>query len=427
MSRYRFIPIVVVLSSYVSLVAQPVHRELSVESAVQTALARNAGIAVVRADVRSARGSLLQASTGYNPSLAIEYNLFNRTNGKWLDFNNGANPSQQTASIDTKIDYSGTVGGRTSVAEKDVEVNETILTATQRLLVAQVQRALVDIQTYARQRRITDGAIDSLRTMITAMESMRGRGVYAEQELLRIGVLGYQLERTASDIRTNERNAMGALRVLLGDSTDVVYDVAPFTTRPATSLPDTLTEPSLLSLAMRERPDLAINRIQRERELANLGYQKRLAWPDLRMGLTYDKQGSSWPDYMGLTMSLELPFFDRNQGGIEISQANIERSDASYRAGMESATQDIRSALASLRESTALLQRARTLDNATGGERATTLLNAYRARALGFIEFVDLYQAIVDASIMSIEAERHWYNSLIDLNVAAGTTVLPIN
>ena len=58
--------------------------------------------------------------------------------------------------------------------------------------------------------------------------------------------------------------------------------------------------------------------------MANLSYQYALAVPDLTIGGRWSRAGRYIPDYYAVSLSIDLPIFNRNQGNVEVSERTLE-------------------------------------------------------------------------------------------------------
>ncbi len=92
--------------------------------------------------------------------------------------------------------------------------------------------------------------------------------------------------------------------------------------------PEKYTLNTLIDSAYKNRTDLLIARKNLDINKLNYSYQKALAVPDLTASASYDKQGSYALYYNSIGVSMDLPFFNRNQGNIKSAKAQIENTDA---------------------------------------------------------------------------------------------------
>jgi cobalt-zinc-cadmium efflux system outer membrane protein len=57
---------------------------------------------------------------------------------------------------------------------------------------------------------------------------------------------------------------------------------------------------------------------------SNFALQKALRTPDLLLGANYDKAGNYVRNYNALSVAIDLPFWNRNQGNIKAAKFQIE-------------------------------------------------------------------------------------------------------
>jgi cobalt-zinc-cadmium efflux system outer membrane protein len=58
----------------------------------------------------------------------------------------------------------------------------------------------------------------------------------------------------------------------------------------------------------------------------SLRYERAQRTPDLAFSAVYDRAGGVTPNFWGFGVSMNLPFFDRNQGNIRAAKINIQQS-----------------------------------------------------------------------------------------------------
>src|SRR6185437_15122723 len=101
----------------------------------------------------------------------------------------------------------------------------------------------------------------------------------------------------------------------------------------------------LMDSAYHNRTDLQIARTNTNISRLNYEYQKALAVPDLSLGLIYDEAGSFLNNYVGVGASIDLPFFNRNQGNIRSAKAQIASSAATQRSTQATVEENVSASL----------------------------------------------------------------------------------
>src|SRR5262249_5858010 len=148
------------------------------------------------------------------------------------------------------------------------------------------------------------------------------KGDISELELTRIQVQRYAFERDAADARQSIDSARIRLRALVGADA-----VAPmFTVIGDLGYRDVrLDRAGLLRAALDARPDLRAAEAGRDKARADQALARANAWWDVSPQLEYQRIG---PDNrFGFGVSVPLRLFDRNQGEIARTGAEIARAD----------------------------------------------------------------------------------------------------
>src|SRR5690606_34042094 len=82
----------------------------------------------------------------------------------------------------------------------------------------------------------------------------------------------------------------------------------------------------IIGLGKEYRPDYQLALLEEEYSNKLLSYERALRVPDLKFGMNYDRNGSTMLDFVGVGVTMDLPFFNRNQGGIKKAQISIENA-----------------------------------------------------------------------------------------------------
>jgi len=164
---------------------------------------------------------------------------------------------------------------------------------------------------------------------------MRAR--YANQDISaldldKIELETAQQENEVADAVANERAAVADLLRLVGPGAPAQVEVS----GELASHAPPLDVDRLAERARAHRPDLAAARRAAETARLSLSLAQSQAVPDVTVGLGYTRsravQSGDNPQTLGLTISVPLPLFSRNQGEIQKARVEISRTDDATRA-----------------------------------------------------------------------------------------------
>ena len=99
---------------------------------------------------------------------------------------------------------------------------------------------------------------------------------------------------------------------------------------------------SLISIAMRNRKEILLSKNLSDKAKIDVSLQKAIAKPQPEVGLNYNPQNRV--PYMGLFVSIPLPFSDRNQGEIARAKIAVYQADANTNASIMQVNKEVRNA-----------------------------------------------------------------------------------
>ena len=243
-----------------------------------------------------------------------------------------------------------------------------------------------------------------------------------ERKRIRLELLAVKAEHEViKDLRALGEASLD-LRMLLGLRPEVTLVLL-------SPLAYTRIEPDMQTLRetiMNTRPDLRARRLLSARRRTELKLAKAFQFPDISVGAGLMLQGPQGPDNQqqwNLGISVPLPIFDRNQGGILHAETAIQMAEAEYGQVLNQVLNELEASYYRFLESRRLVEMYQqgVLD------RALTLLEtAQRDRQkgqLGILELVDAVRAAHETKEDYLEALFSYQRAVIRLENAAGQTL----
>jgi cobalt-zinc-cadmium efflux system outer membrane protein len=97
--------------------------------------------------------------------------------------------------------------------------------------------------------------------------------------------------------------------------------------------PDEISLPDLLEMAKTSRPEFLLADLEVKYSEKLLRFEKSQRAPDISLSFNYDRYGGEWKNFIGIGIGIDIPVFDRNQGGVRMARLGIEQ--ANYKAEYE--------------------------------------------------------------------------------------------
>jgi len=389
--------------------------DLSLESAVQTALMGNRDLVAARFAVHKAEGRLRQA--GLLPNPEIEFNGFSdfvsSTDGEG-EFVVGLH---QELPLTSRLSISREIS-RVGVAEALREVRNY-----ERLLISRVQVLYVRAQA-ARLRAGAAGTakFDAAKSAeLAATRLSAGQGTLAESALARVEEQRWGTVATSA--ATEGETLLLDLKTALGMSAGEPLILS----QSLESVLQTLQSRANQSLTF-SRPDVELALLELDRAGAETRLAKASAWEGIRVGVEYmQDRGVDAPGgidtgyFLGVKVSLPLPVWDQKKGEIQTSQATEEQRAARVRA----LELEVANGLAAARRRVALLD---TQWRRYGSDTQPVIDGAGREMTQGFeegrVDARDLLLVRAQSASLGVEAARIIEDlalALIELEAVGGT------
>lgn len=303
---------------------------LTEDEAVAISLWNNAAYQALLADLGISSAQLFDAGLIADPQFQIffplgpkqlEFTTFQAVDALWLQ------PVREKAA---ELDLDRV---SQSMVQNGLDVIRDARVAHASLLLAQEQAAV------AREA-------ESLRTQIAALAQKRlDAGDISELEATTSRIDALQARATAGRAAQDVELARQQLRTLLGlamhgDSLNAIADA------------DTLSLPqnaeSLVSTALAMRPDLRAAELAIEAECERAGLAENQF---MNLDAVYDANGSGSRGFeSGAGLRFTIPIFNRNQGGIAIADAQLEKAARQYVAVRDQVTLEVRTAHTQLQQ-----------------------------------------------------------------------------
>jgi len=191
-------------------------------------------------------------------------------------------------------------------------------------LKAELRKSIHEIIYIQSYQKTLDKQIEIFSQLVEKYKHQVIQKNLAKHELLRLQASLFELENEFQENQRDFNEQLKTLKVLLGLETSSLVEIEDRLR--ALPSPQDMSLNHLIETALDNRPDIKLSKLQTQYFEKSLSYEKAQRIPDLTLSLVYDRYGSTWKDFWGFGLSIDLPIFDRNQGNIKIAQINQQRS-----------------------------------------------------------------------------------------------------
>lgn len=298
--------------------AQVTSQPATLQQVEDSFLVKNYLLLAQRYQVDASKALVRQAKMWNNPSFSSVLG-FGSTN-KFKPFDVGAGGETQY-SLDQLIQLAGKRNKTIQLAAAAAKMSEANFDELVRTLRLQLRENFYNVYYQQQIETVLKEQLDNLQKIVDAYVTADKKGSVAHADLIRLQALQVGIENDFADLKQQELESQKNLQQLL--HTSVFYEARLQPADLASYNLDKIQLQPLLDSVAQNRPDVRIADMQYQTAQLNYRLQKSLAVPDLHVGATYDKQGSYTPDFVGLTLGIDLPTWNRNQGNIRAAQLQI--------------------------------------------------------------------------------------------------------
>ena len=264
--------------------------------------------------------------------------------------------------------------------------------------------------------------MEQLNKLLNAQKAEFNAGNIAKKEYLRIQALIISLQQDMTGNAKNMNDAQAELKTVLGiTGNKFILPVLPETEQPEIPAANIL---QLVDSAKRYNTDYQQEVYQLQYNRQNLRLQKALSVPDLTVGPEFDQNANYTPNYYGLSISLPLPVWDRNQGNIKSVKAQVKQEEALVTSADQKLQNDVMNAYQKLLYMNRLSSDNNTQFYKDYYELQKNILESYNKRQISLIEFLEYFNDYQDVRQKQLQQMLDLRLAKEDLNDIVGIDIV---
>lgn len=375
---------------------------LTPDDAVLIAINENRDLIAARYAVRQAEGRLLQAGLWPNPEFE-----FSRERDTAFG---GEGEYNLSAGFKQRYPITGRLQKAKAVARVDVAMAMAEIRNQERLLIGEVLGRARELQVLREQLQVNDEIQKTVGQLIdVSIKRLKAaEASEADVNLARLELQKVVLARAT--LLTEQDTAKVELNRLLGRDPQTPLEIS--------GTYDVDLDLQALAEAVRRavpnRPDRQLAALSIDRAAAEIKLARAEKWEDWTIGFGYTREnkifdepiGTKLDQFLGVSISIPLPLFNKNQGRIKEAQATEARSRAELSALELQIAAQLQAAQNQIQRSLSTIQQYRG-ESIQLAERNVALLQQGYANGLTSISAViQAQQQLIDLRVSFLEAVR---------------------
>lgn len=376
-------------------------------------------------NIDARKAGIEQAGLYANPNIFVDQSIFAEPTQRYFDFTRSG---QTVVQIQQVFLLGGKIDKRIRVAELNAKMSEQEFYDLARALITKLRRTFYFIHYYRDAIAFYDKSLIALDKTVNSAELAYKRRAVLQSEVLRLKALLFFLRKEREDLRIKVLEREADLRVLLNEDTYKSQSVAIVPVLDLDFVEKATIEglklDNMLSKAREYRPDLkkAVQALRYEE--ANLELQHANAIPDLAFGPMYNRGGTAFQNYWGITAQLNIPIFDRNQGNIKAAEKSIQVRKQELKNLILEVENDVSVALATAKAKDDLYKKFRNTYTKDYADLAEDMILSYEKRYISILEFADFFETYRSSIVEMLRLQTDRMEAIEGVNYSVGTGLI---
>jgi cobalt-zinc-cadmium efflux system outer membrane protein len=426
MNNFRFLPFHAGVAACVSLLfaqaqaAEDKARTLTPDAVAAEVLAKNPEVAFYEAEIAAAKGERRTAGTYANPELNTELGgktARDRTTGGLL-----GEGVAWSVSVQQTFEWPGRMALRKAIANKQITLAELGQEKFRTALAAQARMLALKLFVAQEKARVASEVADRFHALQEVLVQRETAGVtpLLEQRILEANSV--TLQRRASESRLNAKAAIYELNQLRGESfsKDVVISTEKFRFNEAPAVT------TLLAQARDNNFELRMRQAELQQQGFKVSLEELEKNPSITVGPFVRQERADIKETVaGVSLSIPLPLWNRNKGGVETAQARVRQAETTMLLSQRSIERQVREQAETYKSKLEEMSRWRP-DAARSLREAAELGDRhYRLGALPIATYTELQRQYLDAMEALLDTRSEAYMAAQELEVLTGVRVNP--
>ena len=406
-----------ILFFLVSLARLGAAEAVRLDALVAQALADNPELKFYEAEIAASRGERRTAGAWANPEVSSEIGR------KRVRGDGAAEGTAWAVSAAQTFEWPGRVSLRKAIADRQVELAQAGLEQFKAALAAQVRQKGFALFAAQRRESAAEEVAGRGEELVGTLVQREPAGVTPLLETRAIEASVIKLRREAIEAAKEAQSALFELNALrgrpIGERVLILEDTLAFVDLPPID--------QLLRRAATGNFELR----QREIEFNQQGFKLRLAeneaWPSITLGPDFssERAGREKETTAGVSVSIPLPLWNRNQGGIETANARLLQAETSLKLMLRDIERRLREQVAAYERVRKELARLSPKVADQLREAAVLADRHYRLGAVPLATYLEVQESYLEALEAIFASQADALNARAEIDLLTGASIPP--
>ncbi|HEY1201251.1 MAG TPA: TolC family protein, partial [Niastella sp.] len=156
----------------------------------------------------------------------------------------------------------------------------------------------------------------------------------------------------------------------------------------------------------------------------NYNQQKAMKVPDLTAGAQFDKRGSFVNNASFLTLAMDLPFFNRNQGNIKAAKIAIDQSNTALTLQKQTVENEVQQAYSKALNTEKMISSIDSGFQQDFDKLLKSITENFEKRNISLLEFTDFYDGYKQNVLQYNQLQNDRIQAIESLNFTIGKPIV---
>ncbi|MFC6096014.1 TolC family protein [Flavobacterium qiangtangense] len=374
-------------------------------------------------NIDQAEAQVVQAKLWPNPTLEVsEINLWSNAYSEQLPpiSGNWGKTSQVGVSLEQMIQTAGKRKKMIAMEKVGMEMAHEYFKDFLRVLKVEFRSNLTDLQYVQQKQDIYKKQLSSMQKLLKAYENQSKQGNISRSEFIRLKASELEFLKEIGDLQKENNQLQKELKTLMNLPSSSHLKIINDKFVPELSKLNFINLADLTSSALENRPDVKVSILEEKYNERKYKYELAQHTPDVTFGINYDRGGNIMNDFVGIGFSMDLPFFNKNQGNIKSAKFDIEKSKYAKTEKYNEAQNEVIKAF----EDVLIAKKMYENTNEEYEKDLDTLLESYfknfAQRNTSMLEYLDFVEAYLQNKTIILDSKKELNEHFEELQFVIG-------
>lgn len=394
-------------------------------------LRENLSLMAGQLNIPIAEAEAKQASLWPNPQFTLdEINLWankHQTGGQEVSppiIGNWGRNQQYAVSLEQLIYTAGKRKKLMALQSVGVEKSKQYFNDLLRHLKLELRNQVTALQYLQLAGQTFETQLQSISDLLRAYERQLEKGNIAATQLTRLQSKQFELQKELHRLKQQNNEVQKELKQLLHLPPQTFLKLDTGTFKRSVGDETIPTYQTLVSEASVHRPDYQLALLEKSYFEKSYSYEKALRTPDVTVNGRYDRNGSTMLNFVGFGASIDLPFFNKNQGNIRKAELGIQQAKTLSLQALHNVETEVATSYKSLLNAYTFQKGIDPMYPQRLDQSLEAYTRNFLSKNINMLEYLDFLEAYQQNKLAILDAVRELNNAVEEVNYVSGTELI---